>query len=101
MDADERERSLIIPLIYTFFCLCVSVGGLLLVFYVFFPGLSRPWQPVAALALICSTWLFWLLTYIYSCLKHCLLRPGPGPDATRNASMSVSAAQQRRSSFSV
>ncbi|KAL1540003.1 hypothetical protein AAHA92_24421 [Salvia divinorum] len=100
MDADE-ERSLIIPLICTFFCLCVTVGGLLLVFYVFVPDLSRPWQPIAALALICSTWLFWLMAYIYACVKHCLFRPDDKhhhPVAARNASMSVSSAHQGRCS---
>ncbi|KAH6820378.1 hypothetical protein C2S53_015801 [Perilla frutescens var. hirtella] len=94
MDENEGERrSSIIPLIYTFFCLCVSVGGMLLVFYVCIPALSRPWQPLAALALIGSTWLFWLMAYIYACVKHCL-RPVDVAhrQPTRNTSISASAA---------
>ncbi|KAI3448980.1 hypothetical protein Pfo_005645 [Paulownia fortunei] len=74
MEDNERERDLIVPFIYTLFCLCVSIGGILLVLYVFFPTLSQPWHPIAALVLIGSTWLFWVLTYLYACIKGCCRR---------------------------
>lgn len=94
MEDNGRERSFIIPFIYTFFCLCVTIGGMLLVFYVFFPTLSQPWHPIAALVLIGSTWLFWLLTYIYSCIKRCFRRDDhqiATRQTTKNASISSSA----------
>ncbi|GFP93906.1 hypothetical protein PHJA_001534900 [Phtheirospermum japonicum] len=99
MDGDERHRDIIVPSIYSLLCLCVTAGGVFLVLYVFFPALSQPWQPIAALILIGSPWLVWVLTFIYSCAKACCVRGGDGGDRqipkrqmTRNASASVSAA---------
>ncbi|KAL0429368.1 UNVERIFIED_CONTAM: hypothetical protein Sradi_0562800 [Sesamum radiatum] len=66
---DEKEGDIRVPLVFSFFCLCVTAGGAFLIFYVFVPSSSRPWYPVAAFILIGSPWIFWLLTYLYSCIK--------------------------------
>ncbi|KAL3624568.1 hypothetical protein CASFOL_031236 [Castilleja foliolosa] len=102
MDDDERHRDIIVPTIYSLLCLCVTVGGVFLVLYVFFPALSQPWQPIAALILIGSPWLVWLLTFIYSCAKACYIRDRidggdrqiPKRQMTRNTSASVSGEQK-------
>lgn len=70
----DRERSILVPLIYTLFCLCVTIGGALLVLHVYFPPLSQPWQPIAAVVLIASTWVFWIITCLYACIKACCFR---------------------------
>ncbi|KAL8028447.1 hypothetical protein ABFX02_14G160600 [Erythranthe guttata] len=74
MEQYEREKSLIVPLIFSLFCLCVSIGGVLLVINLCFPDLSQPWQPIAAFVLIGSTWIFWILTCFYVCIKTCFRR---------------------------
>ncbi|KAG8391390.1 hypothetical protein BUALT_Bualt01G0182700 [Buddleja alternifolia] len=66
---DEKEGDLRVPLIASLFCLCVTAGGIILVLYAFFPSLSQPWFPIAALVLIGFPWLFWLFTYLYACMK--------------------------------
>ncbi|KAL2234278.1 UNVERIFIED_CONTAM: hypothetical protein Sindi_1160000 [Sesamum indicum] len=66
---DEKEGDFRVPLVFSFFCLCVTAGGAFLIFYVFVPSSSRPWYPIAAFILIGSPWIFWLLTYLYSCIK--------------------------------
>ncbi|PIN10360.1 hypothetical protein CDL12_17050 [Handroanthus impetiginosus] len=71
---DDKEGDIRVPLIFSLFCLCVVTGGIFLVVYVFIPSLSEPWYPIAALVLIASPWIFWLLTYIYTCAKGCCRR---------------------------
>ncbi|KAL3815188.1 hypothetical protein ACJIZ3_016456 [Penstemon smallii] len=68
---DERAGDIRVPLISSLFCLFVTTGGIFLVLYVFVPSLSQPWYPVVAFVLIGSPWLFWLFTYIYTCMKGC------------------------------
>ncbi|CAK9144824.1 unnamed protein product [Ilex paraguariensis] len=68
---DERGRDVRVPLISSLFCLFVVTGGVFLMLYVFTPQFSQPWFPIAALILIGSPWLFWFLTYIYTCMKVC------------------------------
>lgn len=65
----ERQGDIRVPLIAAFFCLFVIAGGVLLVIYVCVPDQSQPWYPAVALALIGTPWLFWLITYIYTCMK--------------------------------
>ncbi|KAL3832978.1 hypothetical protein ACJIZ3_007714 [Penstemon smallii] len=72
---DERERDLRVPLISSLLCLLVSAGGIFLVLYVYVPNLSQPWYPIAAFVLIGSPWIFWLFTYLYTCMKGCFRRP--------------------------
>ena len=78
---DEKEGDIRVPLAFAFFLLCVITGGVLLVFYVFVPDVSQPWYPTAALLLIGSPWLFWFLTFLYTCIKHCCLQSGGGGNA--------------------
>ncbi|KAL8500625.1 hypothetical protein ACS0TY_020270 [Phlomoides rotata] len=73
---DEKEGDIRVPLAFTVFLLCVMTGGIFLVFYVFVPSLSQPWYPTAALLLIGTPWLFWLLTFIYTCMKPCCFQGG-------------------------
>ncbi|KAK6804204.1 hypothetical protein RDI58_001988 [Solanum bulbocastanum] len=68
---EERVGDLRVPLISSLFCLCVLTGGVLLVLYLFVPDYSQPWFAPAGLILVGSPYIFWLLTYIYTCLKHC------------------------------
>ncbi|MCD7450998.1 hypothetical protein HAX54_009266 [Datura stramonium] len=68
---EEREGDLRVPLISSLFCLCVLTGGVLLILYLFVPDHSQPWFPAAGLILVGSPYIFWLLTYMYTCLKHC------------------------------
>ncbi|XP_073270379.1 uncharacterized protein [Primulina huaijiensis] len=68
---DDREGDIRVPLISFLFCLCLITGGIFLALYVFVPNLSQPWYPVAAFVLIGLPWLFWLLTYVYTCMKGC------------------------------
>ncbi|GER48718.1 prothymosin alpha-related family protein [Striga asiatica] len=75
---EEKEGDIRVPLVFTVFCLSVTAGGVFLVIYVFFPGYSQAWYPIAALVLIASPWIFWLLTYIYACIKGCFCRDGGG-----------------------
>ncbi|KZV21800.1 hypothetical protein F511_02958 [Dorcoceras hygrometricum] len=98
---DDREGDIRVPLVSFLFCLCLITGGIFLALYVFVPNLSQPWYPVAAFALIGLPWLFWLLTYIYACMKGCFgAREGGAVDSrqisrrqtTRNVSNSASAA---------
>ncbi|KAL8542493.1 hypothetical protein ACS0TY_003379 [Phlomoides rotata] len=91
MDDTGRKRSIIIPIIYALFFLCITTGGVLLIIYAFFPNLTQPWHPAAAFALIGTTWIFWLLTYIYSCIKLCLRHDVP-QNTTRQITRKPSAA---------
>ncbi|XP_060217897.1 uncharacterized protein LOC132645131 [Lycium barbarum] len=68
---EERKGDLRVPLISSLFCLCVLTGGVLLVLYLFVPDHSQPWFPAAGLILVGSPYIFWLLTYFYTCLKRC------------------------------
>ncbi|CAN4126072.1 unnamed protein product [Withania somnifera] len=68
---EERVGDLRVPLISSLFCLCVLTGGVLLIIYFFTPAYSQPWFAPAGLILVGSPYIFWLLTYIYTCLKHC------------------------------
>ncbi|KAK4379579.1 hypothetical protein RND71_001441 [Anisodus tanguticus] len=81
---EEREGDLRVPLISSLFCLCVLTGGVLLVLYFFVPDHSQPWFPSAGLFLVGSPYIFWLLTYIYTCLKCCCL----GEDSVDNSQIS-------------
>ncbi|KAK4372281.1 hypothetical protein RND71_007665 [Anisodus tanguticus] len=81
---EEREGDLRVPLISSLFCLCVLTGGVLLVLYFFAPDHSQPWFPAAGLILVGSPYIFWLLTYIYTCLKRCCL----GEDSVDNRQVS-------------
>ncbi|CAA0820700.1 Putative membrane lipoprotein [Striga hermonthica] len=99
MDDNESRRDVIIPTIYALLCLCVTAGGVLLALHVFFPAVSQPWHPIAALILIGSPWLVWLLAYVYACAKACFSRAAaaggdrqiPARQATRSASTSPAA----------
>ncbi|CAK9185244.1 unnamed protein product [Ilex paraguariensis] len=71
---EEREGDIRVPLISALFCLFVISGGVFLVVYVYVPNLSEPWFPMAAFLLIGSPWIFWFLTYIYTCIKACFRR---------------------------
>ncbi|CAK9139896.1 unnamed protein product [Ilex paraguariensis] len=71
---EEREGDIRVPLISALFCLFVISGGVFLVVYVYAPNLSEPWFPMAAFLLIGSPWIFWFLTYIYTCIKACFRR---------------------------
>ncbi|KAL2514092.1 uncharacterized protein Fot_28063 [Forsythia ovata] len=68
---EGKEGDIRVPLVSSLFCLCLTTGGIFLVLYVFYPNLSQPWYPIAALTLIGSPWLFWFLVYIYTCIKCC------------------------------
>ncbi|XP_071699699.1 uncharacterized protein [Rutidosis leptorrhynchoides] len=68
---DARDGDLRVPLISSLFFVLVLAGGIFLTFYVFAPSISQPWFPVIALILIGSPWVFWLLTYLYTCFKGC------------------------------
>ncbi|KAK1393732.1 hypothetical protein POM88_012788 [Heracleum sosnowskyi] len=68
----ERERDIRVPLISALFCLFVIAGGVFLIIYVYYPDQSQSWYPVVALLLIGSPWIFWLLAYIYTCMKACI-----------------------------
>ncbi|CAI9764715.1 unnamed protein product [Fraxinus pennsylvanica] len=68
---EEKEGDIRVPLVSSLFCLCLTTGGIFLVLYTYFPNISKPWYPIAALTLIGSPWLFWFLVYIYSCIKCC------------------------------
>ncbi|GER57376.1 prothymosin alpha-related family protein [Striga asiatica] len=102
MDDNERRRDVIIPTTYALLCLCVTAGGVLLALHVFFPALSQPWHLIAALILIGSPWLVWLLAYVYACAKACFSRAAAGGDrqipsrqATRSASTSSAATERK------
>ncbi|KAL6575581.1 hypothetical protein OROHE_000958 [Orobanche hederae] len=93
---EEKEGDIRVPLVFSIFCLCVTTGGIFLAIYAFFPDLSQPWYPIAALVLIGSPWIFWLLTYFYACMKGCLCR-----DAAATAvSHQISRRQTTRTSSS-
>lgn len=68
----ERERDIRVPLISALFCLFVIAGGVFLIIYVFVPDQAQSWYPAVALVLIGSPWIFWLLAYIYTCMKLCI-----------------------------
>ncbi|XP_059654296.1 uncharacterized protein LOC132301016 [Cornus florida] len=89
-----REGDLRFPIISCLIFLCVLTGGGFLVVYVFVPDLSQPWHPVAALVLIGFPWVFWFLTYLYTCMKHsCCVNNGSGQDhQRRGATRSMAAA---------
>nr|XP_043620319.1 uncharacterized protein LOC122592183 [Erigeron canadensis] len=74
---DERDGDLRVPLISSLFFILVFAGGILLTFYVFAPSISQPWFPMIAFLLIGSPWVFWLLTYLYTCFKGCCGRAIP------------------------
>ncbi|KAL2536697.1 putative membrane lipoprotein [Forsythia ovata] len=66
-----REGDILFPLISSLLCLCVLTGGIFLVLYVYLPNISQPWFPILAFILIGSPWIFWFLTYLYTCMKAC------------------------------
>lgn len=68
---EDRYGDMRVPLISCIFCICVTGGGILLVIYLFVSNLSQPWFLPAALILVGSPWLFWFLTYMYTCIKLC------------------------------
>ncbi|KAK9056093.1 hypothetical protein SSX86_027181 [Deinandra increscens subsp. villosa] len=68
---DARDGDLRVPLISSLFFVLVFAGGIFLTCYVFAPNISQPWFPGLALILIGSPWVFWLLTYLYTCFKGC------------------------------
>ncbi|KAK2998835.1 hypothetical protein RJ639_023537 [Escallonia herrerae] len=68
---EQKEGDVRVPLISSLFGICVVTGGIFLVLYAFVPDMSQPWFPIAALVLIGSPWLFWLMTYLYTCIKVC------------------------------
>ncbi|PHT95174.1 hypothetical protein T459_03056 [Capsicum annuum] len=49
---EEKAGDFRVPLISSFFCLCVLTGGVLLVLYIFVPNYSTPWFPAVGLLLI-------------------------------------------------
>lgn len=69
---EPREGDCRFPLISSLLCLFVAAGGILLFIYVFRPSVSKPWFPVASFILIGSPWIFWMLTYTYTCMKACV-----------------------------
>lgn len=71
---EGREGDIRVPLISAFFCLLVITGGVFLIIYVYMPENSQPWYPIVALLLIGSPWIFWFLTYMYTCMKACCRR---------------------------
>ncbi|XP_076955737.1 uncharacterized protein LOC143630677 [Bidens hawaiensis] len=68
---DARDGDLRVPIISSLFFVLVFAGGVFLTVYVFAPNFSQPWFPGLALILIGSPWVFWLLTYLYTCFKGC------------------------------
>ncbi|XP_051144215.1 uncharacterized protein LOC127260515 [Andrographis paniculata] len=106
---DEREGDLRVPLVFCIFFLLVTAGGVLLVIYVFAPSASQPWYPTVAILFVASPWVFWFLTYLYTCLKACILRNSAADDVAarqisrrptaRNVSSSTPATGSQRSSF--
>lgn len=83
---DEKEGDIRVPLVFAIFCLLVTAGGLLLVIYVFAPSLSHPWYPTIAILLVASPWVFWFLTYLYTCIKACFFHPSTAADNPRQVS---------------
>lgn len=77
---EQRQGDLRVPIIFAVFCLFVLAGGVILILYVFSPDSSAPWYPMAALVLIGSPWIFWFMTYIYTCIKSCYRRVSPNID---------------------
>ncbi|KAK4349281.1 hypothetical protein RND71_032036 [Anisodus tanguticus] len=73
---EDRDEDLIVPLISCFFCICVTLGGVFLVIYLFVPNISQPWFLPVALLLVGSPWIFWFLTYMYTCIKRCCCSTG-------------------------
>lgn len=71
---EGREGDIRVPLVSALFCLFVIAGGVFLILYVYLPENSQPWYPIVALLLIGSPWIFWFLTYIYTCIKACCRR---------------------------
>lgn len=69
---EPREGDCRVPLISSLLCIFVGAGGILLFIYVFRPSVSKPWFPVASFLLIGSPWIFWVLTYTYTCIKACV-----------------------------
>ncbi|GAA0186004.1 hypothetical protein Leryth_026556 [Lithospermum erythrorhizon] len=69
---EHRESDYRVPMIAFLFLLLLISGGIFLILYCFVPRISQPWFPIAALALIGLPWIFWFMTYIYTCIKGCI-----------------------------
>lgn len=65
---DGKDEDLV-SLISSVICIFVVIGAVFLVLYFFDPHATHPWFAVAAILLIGSPWIFWLLTYMYMCTK--------------------------------
>ncbi|XP_027108969.1 uncharacterized protein LOC113782608 [Coffea eugenioides] len=97
---ESREGDCRVPLISSIFCVCVTTGGVLLAMYVFMPSVSEPWFPIAAFILIGSPWIFWVFTYIYTCIKACCRHNGLNDrrlSRRRNATISNNAMARNES----
>lgn len=68
---EDRDGDFRVSLISFIFCICVVIGGVFLVIYLTLPKFSQSWFLLLALILVGSPWLFWLLTYMYTCIKRC------------------------------
>ncbi|KAK6782034.1 hypothetical protein RDI58_019830 [Solanum bulbocastanum] len=88
---EDRDGDFRVSLISTIFCICVVIGGVFLVIYLTLPKFSQSWFLLLALILVGSPWLFWLLTYMYTCIKRCycnIHNPQISQDTSRPSTMS-------------
>ncbi|GMI64983.1 hypothetical protein like AT5G17590 [Hibiscus trionum] len=62
-----------IYIVTTFFFVSIVTGGAFLCLYMFQPEeQSTPWYPVVGIVLVGVPWIFWIATYMYRCVAHCL-----------------------------
>lgn len=103
---EERKNDIRVYLITGAFLICIVAGGICLCIYIFHTGAQqKSWYSIVGFILVGVPWLFWILTYCYTCYTTCFLHideeqrftqgfnafvpnaatPRPAPTATTNA----------------
>ncbi|KAI6704190.1 hypothetical protein NL676_013326 [Syzygium grande] len=81
----ERDGDALVQTVICLFFVCVIAGGVFLSLYIFLPETeSNSWFYLAGIVLEAIPWCFWLLGYLYSCL-----RPRPANNLPKGLSARV------------
>ncbi|XP_010277050.1 PREDICTED: uncharacterized protein LOC104611610 [Nelumbo nucifera] len=92
--AEEKKKDDIrVYMISCLFFICITAGGALLSMYVTLPETEpTTWYPIAGLTLVAIPWVFWILIFLYTCVKAAIILRNPSQGANRGKGTSATAA---------